>query len=272
VPSDKRQRQREGRQARMDELRQAQQRANQRRRIAIFAVIAVAIIGLIYLTTRHSKSKKVATTAATSTVPGSTTATPAPPPVSVPVIAAPVGVGCPKFDGSAPHYTKFSAAPQYCLDPTKTYTVTFQTDAGTFAAVVDQKQAPKTANNFAFLAGYHYFDGIAFHRVIPGFVIQGGDPTGTGNGGPGYQFADELPKAGQYKIGSLAMANSGANTNGSQFFVITGDQGVALPPQYSLFGQVTTGMDVVKKIEADGSQGGTPVVVHKMIKVTVAVS
>jgi cyclophilin family peptidyl-prolyl cis-trans isomerase len=259
----------------MDELRQAQQRANQRRRIAIFAVIAVAIIGLIYLTTRHSKSKKVATTAATSTVPGSTTATTAttaPPPVSVPVIAAPVGVGCPKFDGTAPHYTKFSAAPQYCLDPTKTYTVTFQTDAGTFAAVVDQKQAPKTANNFAFLAGYHYFDGIAFHRVIPGFVIQGGDPTGTGNGGPGYQFADELPKAGQYKIGSLAMANSGANTNGSQFFVITGDQGVALPPQYSLFGQVTTGMDVVKKIEADGSQGGTPVVVHKMIKVTVAVS
>jgi cyclophilin family peptidyl-prolyl cis-trans isomerase len=271
VPTEKRQRQREGRQTRMDELRRAQQRANQRRRTIIFAVIALGIIGLIYFTTRHSKSKKVATTAATSTVPGATTASTAPV-VSVPVIAAPAGAGCPKFDGSSPHYTKFAAAPPNCLDPAKTYTLTFETDAGTFAAVLDQQQAPKTANNFAFLAGYHYFDGIAFHRVIPGFVIQGGDPTGTGSGGPGYQFADELPKAGQYKVGSLAMANSGANTNGSQFFVITGDQGVALPPQYSLFGQVTSGMDVVKKIEADGSQSGTPAVLHKMTKVTVAVS
>jgi len=256
----------------MDELRRAQQRANQRRRTIIFAVIALGIIGLIYFTTRHSKSKKVATTATTSTVPGASTASTAPVPVSVPVIAAPAGAGCPKFDGTSPHYTKFAAAPPSCLDPAKTYTLTFQTDAGTFAAVLDQKQAPTTANNFAFLAGYHYFDGIAFHRVIPGFVIQGGDPTGTGSGGPGYQFADELPKAGQYKVGSLAMANSGPNTNGSQFFVITGDQGVALPAQYSLFGQVTTGLDVVKKIETDGSQSGTPAVLHKMIKVTVAVS
>jgi cyclophilin family peptidyl-prolyl cis-trans isomerase len=99
--------------------------------------------------------------------------------------------------------------------------------------------------------------------------VQGGDPKGDGTGGPGYQFADELPQKGAYKIGSLAMANSGPNTNGSQFFVITGDQGVSLPPSYSLFGSVTDGMDVVKKIEADGDTSGTPKVVHKMVKVTI---
>jgi cyclophilin family peptidyl-prolyl cis-trans isomerase len=257
----------------MEELRRSQQRSRQQRRTIIFVVIGLAIVGLIFLTTRGGKSKKVATTGTTTTSAGaSTTAPGAGTPVSVPLLQAPANVACPNFDGSSPHYTKFSAAPANCLDPAKTYTLTFDTDAGTFAAVLDQKQAPKTANNFAFLAGYHYFDGIAFHRVIPGFVIQGGDPTGTGTGGPGYQFADELPKAGQYKIGSLAMANSGPNTNGSQFFVITGDQGVALQPNYALFGQVTSGMDVVKKIEGDGSDSGTPKVTHKMIKVTVSVS
>jgi cyclophilin family peptidyl-prolyl cis-trans isomerase len=269
----------------MDELRRAQQRASQRRRFIIFGAVGVIVIAIIYFTTRSSGSKKVSTTGTTvagaTTVPGATTApgattTPTAAPVSVPVLAAPAGAGCPKFDGSAPHYTRFTAAPPNCLDAAKTYTVTFQTDVGSFSAVLDQKAAPKTANNFAFLAGYHFFDGIAFHRVIPGFVIQGGDPTGTGSGGPGYQFADELPQNGAYKIGSLAMANSGANTNGSQFFVITGNQGVALPPNYSLFGQVTTGMAIVSKIEADGAapsdSSGTPKVVHKMIKVTVAVS
>jgi cyclophilin family peptidyl-prolyl cis-trans isomerase len=281
VPTEKRLRKREGRQARLEEMRRAQQQARQRRLLIYGAVAVVIVVGLSYLVSRGSGKKKstaLSTTTSTTispstTRPGSTTTTvPPPPPVSVPTIAAPANVGCPKFDGSAPHYTKFTAAPAMCINPAKTYTITFQTDAGTFAAVLDQKAAPKTANNFAVLAAYHYFDGIAFHRVIPGFVIQGGDPTGTGSGGPGYSFADELPAAGQYKVGSLAMANSGANTNGSQFFVITGAQGAALPPSYSLFGAVTTGLDVVKKIEADGSAAGTPVKQHTMVKVTVAES
>ena len=97
-----------------------------------------------------------------------------------------------------------------------------------------------------------------FHRVIPGFVLQGGDPTGTGRGGPGYQFEDELPKAGRYELGSLAMANAGPNTNGSQFFVISGPSGVRLPPQYSLFGKVIDGLDVVATIDALGTQSGQP--------------
>jgi cyclophilin family peptidyl-prolyl cis-trans isomerase len=96
------------------------------------------------------------------------------------------------------------------------------------------------------------------HRIIPGFVLQGGDPTGTGAGGPGYRFEDELPKPGRYQIGSFAMANAGPNTNGSQFFIISGPNGVGLPPLYSLFGQVVKGLDVVAAIDAIGTPSGRP--------------
>jgi cyclophilin family peptidyl-prolyl cis-trans isomerase len=109
--------------------------------------------------------------------------------------------------------------------------------------VLDQTKAPLAANNFVTLARYKYFDNTQCHRAILDFVVQCGDPTATGSGGPGYSFADELPQAGEYKLGSIAMANSGPNTNGSQFFIITGDQGVTLPPSYTLFGQVTSGLD-----------------------------
>ena len=109
-----------------------------------------------------------------------------------------------------------------------------------------------------FLARYHYYDGLNFHRVIPGFVLQGGCPEGSGRGGPGYQFADELPKPGRYEIGSLAMANAGPNTNGSQFFVISGPDGASLPPSYALFGKVIKGLDVVAVIDAIGTRSGSP--------------
>jgi cyclophilin family peptidyl-prolyl cis-trans isomerase len=111
-------------------------------------------------------------------------------------------------------------------------------------------------NSFVFLARYHYFDGIVFHRVIPGFVLQGGDPTATGTGGPGYKFADELPAPGRYELGSLAMANAGPDTNGSQFFIISGRDGMALPPNYSLFGKVVAGLETVAAIDAVGSRSG----------------
>ncbi|TAN29680.1 MAG: peptidylprolyl isomerase [Actinomycetota bacterium] len=157
-----------------------------------------------------------------------------------------------------------------CINTSANYTAVVKTDVGTFDIALDAKAAPKTVNNFVFLARYHFYDGVIFHRVMPGFVVQGGDPTGTGTGGPGYTFADELPKAGSYKLGSVAMANTGSpGTNGSQFFIIVGTQGEQLPPSYSLFGQVTSGMDIVQKIAADGSTSGTPKVVHKMISVTI---
>ncbi|MEE9417366.1 MAG: peptidylprolyl isomerase, partial [Acidimicrobiales bacterium] len=128
---------------------------------------------------------------------------------------------------------------------------------GVFIVDLDAEAAPTTVNNFVTLARYHYYEGVAFHRIIPGFMVQGGDAVGPlpGTGGPGYQFDDEL-QGGEgpfYEVGSIAMANSGGNTNGSQFFVVTGDAGVGLPDQYNRFGSVTTGLDVVLGIEAAGS-------------------
>lgn len=164
----------------------------------------------------------------------------------------------PNPDGSSEQRQHFDAAPEMIIDPTKTYRATMVTSKGTLEIALDPITAPTTVNSFVFLARWHYFDGVAFHRVIPGFVLQGGDPTGTGSGGPGYRFDDELPKPGRYEIGSLAMANAGPNTNGSQFFVISGADGVRLPPLYSLFGKVVSGLDVVQAINDVGTPSGRP--------------
>ncbi|NBU38962.1 MAG: peptidylprolyl isomerase [Actinobacteria bacterium] len=137
----------------------------------------------------------------------------------------------PALDGSAPKTQKFNDTPEFGIDPTKRYTATMDTSMGQMVIALDAVNAPNTVNNFVFLAGYHYYDGIIFHRIINGFVCQGGDPGGTGTGGPGYRFNDEPVKT-RYQIGSLAMANAGPNTNGSQFFLISGPSGVGLPPQY----------------------------------------
>ena len=164
----------------------------------------------------------------------------------------------PEPDGSSSKRQKFDAEPPMCIDPAKRYKAEATTSMGTMTIALDPLAAPRTVNNFVFLARYHYFDGIVFHRVIPGFVLQGGDPTGTGRGGPGYQFADELPPPGRYELGSLAMANAGPNTNGSQFFVISGPDGTRLPPNYSLFGKVISGLDTVAAIDAVGTRSGKP--------------
>ena len=155
----------------------------------------------------------------------------------------------PPLDGSAPKKQKFDAAPEMGIDPSKRYTATMETSMGTLVIALDPIAAPITVNNFVFLAAHHYYDGIIFHRIINGFVCQGGDPDGNGRGGPGYKFVDELPKPGKYQIGSLAMANAGPNTNGSQFFLISGPSGVGLPPAYSLFGQVVKGLDIVEMMQ-----------------------
>jgi cyclophilin family peptidyl-prolyl cis-trans isomerase len=144
---------------------------------------------------------------------------------------------------------------------------------GTIVIALDAINAPRTVNNFVYLAGYHYYDGIIFHRIINGFMCQGGDPTGTGTGGPGYRFGDELPKPGQYQIGSVAMANAGPNTNGSQFFIVSGASGVSLPPAYALFGQVVKGLDVVDAMQkVQTARGDRPIddVVINSVTITVA--
>ena len=156
----------------------------------------------------------------------------------------------PAIDGSSPKTQEFNGPPPMVIDPSKRYTADLDTSLGTMTIALDAAAAPATVNNFVFLARYHYYDGVIFHRIITGFMCQGGDPTGTGRGGPGYKFADELPAPGRYEVGSLAMANAGPNTNGSQFFIVSGPSGVRLPPQYSLFGKVVKGLDIVAAMES----------------------
>jgi len=189
----------------------------------------------------------------------------------------PLGFGAmsnfPALDGSAPKKQKFDAAPEMGIDPSKRYTATMETSMGTLVIALDPIAAPITVNNFVFLAAQHYYDGVIFHRIIQGFVCQGGDPDGNGRGGPGYKFVDELPKAGKYQIGSLAMANAGPNTNGSQFFLISGPSGVQLPPAYSLFGQVVKGLDIVEMMQnVPTGPGDRPKddVVIRSVSITVA--
>lgn len=160
-----------------------------------------------------------------------------------------------------------------CIDPEKTYIATMVTSMGTLTIALYPDVAPKTVNNFVVLARYHYYDGLIFHRVINGFVCQGGCPEGSGMGGPGYRFEDELPAPGQYEIGSLAMANAGPNTNGSQFFVISGPSGAGLPPQYSLFGKVIGGEELISQMQSVPTGAGDRPVEDLVIEsVTIAES
>jgi len=144
-----------------------------------------------------------------------------------------------------------SPAERIPLSPSKTYTVEFQTSEGTFTVTLDQKDSPLTTASFAALVRKKYFDGTIFHRIIPGFLFQGGDPTGTGQGFPGYTVTDKPPAGTRYTPGVIAMAKTNAQpagTSGSQFFVITKGQPLKGQPLYAVLGRVTAGMDVVQKI------------------------
>jgi cyclophilin family peptidyl-prolyl cis-trans isomerase len=142
---------------------------------------------------------------------------------------------------------QYTQAPAMRIDPAKTYTGVLQTNKGPIEVELFPQDAPITVNNFVCLAEDGYFDNTPFHRIVKGFVIQGGDPTGTGSGGPGYKFADESITK-DYERGTLAMANAGPDTNGSQFFVVLDDLRGKLPKNYTIFGRVTAGMDVVDAI------------------------
>jgi cyclophilin family peptidyl-prolyl cis-trans isomerase len=139
----------------------------------------------------------------------------------------------------------YATPPTMAVDPARRYEATIETSAGTMTAELFASEAPNTVNNFVFLARDGFYDGVIFHRVIKGFMVQGGDPTGTGRGGPGYKFNDE-PVTRSYERGILAMANAGPNTNGSQFFIMHANYG--LPPSYTIFGRLTGGEDVLDTI------------------------
>lgn len=146
-----------------------------------------------------------------------------------------------------PNHQQWSSAPEMQIDPAKTYVATMTTSQGVFTIDLLPGEAPNTVNNFVCLARAGYFDNTPFHRILAGFVIQGGDPTGTGSGGPGYRFDDE-PISLDYLKGTVAMANAGANTNGSQFFVVLDDLRGSLPKNYTIFGQVADGIEVVEQL------------------------
>ena len=179
--------------------------------------------------------------------PGTQTGTvdPQPAPTAVACGAqAPKGAGTPK--------PQFAGPPPMKIDPSKTYVATMETSCGTIVIELDPKTAPQTVNSFVFLANHHFFDGQYFTRIDTSIdVLQGGDPTGTGSGGPGYSIPDELQGNEQYAPGVFAMANAGANTGGSQFFIITGKNGHKLDanPNYTIFGNITGGLKVAQRIQ-----------------------
>jgi cyclophilin family peptidyl-prolyl cis-trans isomerase len=154
---------------------------------------------------------------------------------------------------------QYDSPPPMVIDPTKRYTATITTELGDFVVELFADKAPQTVNNFVFLARDGYFDGVTFHRVIKGFMAQGGDPTGSGRGGPGYRFADEFHPALKHDgPGVLSMANAGPNTNGSQFFITYRDT-PHLDGKHAVFGRVIEGMDVVDAIpERDPMQAREP--------------
>ena len=154
--------------------------------------------------------------------------------------------------------------PKERLDPEKTYKLVFKTNCGSFTVTLDQAKAPATSASLVSLAKSGFYDNTIFHRIVPGFVIQGGDPTQAGNGGPGYQTVDPPPSGSTYSEGIVAMAKLGsepAGTAGSQFFVVSGPNAETLPPDYAIVGTVTSGMDTVKRIDGFGDvndPAGTP--------------
>ncbi len=191
-----------------------------------------------------------------------------------------VAAGCHSTPKTPANSLKWSSPPAMTINPTKSYSATVKTTAGSFVISLDAKAAPKTVNNFVFLADKGFYNCNIFHRVVPGFMDQTGDPTGTGSGGPGYQFSNENVPA-SYAAGDVAMANSGGtSTDGSQFFVLvpggtkTLNADLAHGSKYSLFGTVTSGMTVVEKINSEGNStpnanGVPPKVIERILTVTI---
>jgi cyclophilin family peptidyl-prolyl cis-trans isomerase len=188
---------------------------------------------------------------------------PASQPASQPAAAASPAAA--SKEGAKPVAKSWQSPPAMEIDANKTYTATIKTNLGEMTAELYPKDAPNTVNNFVFLARQGFYDGVIFHRIIKEFMVQTGDPTGTGRGGPGYRFNDELSGPQGYTKGTLAMANAGPNTQGSQFFICDGAGAERLPKNYTIFGKVTGGQDVLDKIASvpvrpgPGGENSSPV-------------
>jgi cyclophilin family peptidyl-prolyl cis-trans isomerase len=215
--------------------------------LGVFAVVAVAIVAVI-LISRSSGSGSSDTT--TSAAVGKN--------------------GCKKVEAPKPRKESLKA-PQQTVKKGEKLTAVVETSCGSFDIALDTTRAPKTANSFAYMADEGFYDDLTFHRIVPGFVIQGGDPEGTGTGGPGYKVVEKPPSNLSYTKGIVAMAKSSAEppgTSGSQFFVVTGAD-AGLPPEYALVGKVSSGMDVVERIGKLGTPEEKPKQTVLIEKVTI---
>jgi cyclophilin family peptidyl-prolyl cis-trans isomerase len=215
--------------------------------LGVFAVVAVAIVAVI-LISRSGGSSSDSTTA-----------------------SAAVGKnGCKKVEAPKPRKESLKA-PQQTVKKGEKLTAVVETSCGSFEIALDTTRAPKTANSFAYMADEGFYDGLTFHRIVPEFVIQGGDPEGTGTGGPGYKVVEKPPSNLSYTKGIVAMAKSSTEppgTSGSQFFVVTGAD-AGLPPEYALVGKVSSGMDVVERIGKLGTPEEKPKQTVLIEKVTI---
>jgi peptidyl-prolyl cis-trans isomerase B (cyclophilin B) len=202
--------------------------------LAVFALVAVAAVAAILISRGGDDDGGTTTTAAGAE-------------------------GCERVEAPEPKRVSFKAAKEV-LQPGEEATAVVQTSCGTFEIALDTERAPKTANSFAFLAEEGFYDDLTFHRIVPGFVIQGGDPEGTGTGGPGYSVVEKPPANLAYTKGVVAMAKSSAEppgSSGSQFYVVTGAD-AGLPPEYALVGKVSEGLDVVERIGKLGTPTEKP--------------
>jgi cyclophilin family peptidyl-prolyl cis-trans isomerase len=288
MPSEKRQRQDEGRLARLEQQqidRQRSQRGRQLRGVGLLlGAIVVAALAISLLSGDDKSDVSSGASSTTTTAADGETTTTAADGAPVDIVLPGAGASitgetpCPEADGSSERTTSFEQAPPTCIEDGVTYTAKLVTTEGDIVIELDSAAAPITVNNFVVLARYHFYDNVPFHRIIPGFMDQAGDPVGPtpGTGGPGYTIPDELPTGDSpYPAGTLAMANtSSPNTGGSQWFITVGDGGQQLTPSYSVFGHVVAGQSIVDEINkhGDAATNGTPTKVIAITSVTITES
>jgi cyclophilin family peptidyl-prolyl cis-trans isomerase len=281
--AEKHARQKQGRTARVQQARTHLTRQQRKQRVITVVGIVLAaslLLGVAALLVQDSSSPSADGSTTTTTAPGDTTTTTITDAEGAALPAPPEGVTlteptpCPPADGSQKRVQQFAGPPPTCIDPAATYTAEVTTNKGSFTLQLDPAAAPVATNNFVVLSRYRFYDGVPFHRIVPGFVIQGGDGDGEpwGNNELGYSFGDELPSGPEaYTDYSLAMANAGPATNGSQFFVVLPGGGQQLnPANYTRFGEVVAGREVIDLIGSLGnaSQEPTEPVVIESVRIT----
>lgn len=297
MPSDKRARQRAAREQKQAIIEKSKKRRRNLRRGISLAVVGGLIVLIVFLVNGSGKAATSTTTTSTSSTTSSTTTTTFATPTTQPLTAKAVKPACPPTKGSATRVVWFTKAPPACISRASVFDATFTTSLGRIVVRMRTAASFLAVNNFVFLARYQYFNGTFFHRVLIGFVVQGGDPTGTGTGGPhalpGYSYTGNFPpqscktkpkQAACYQPGDLVLANSGTqgcvaaqctSSDGSQFFFILpgGQNELNKEPKYTLFGKVISGMGVVDKIGSFGapitSTTGIPKLRVYLLKVTV---